>query len=214
MAWATLDTPTDGSRLAGTSQYFAWSSSGCEEFSLCIGSTPYGSEYGAFTPSPVNANHITVTGLPYDGRSIYASLFFKVLGFWRPPLSPLVYTSFKAAISFVCGSTVMAFSLAPLARQSFTLDKIQPREVSAVDAPIVYPSLATDDIISLTLRMTDAERLAFEQFYVQAAHGMAVPFTYVDVAGVSRTVKFNQVTLDPRESAYNMHQCNISLRVQ
>jgi len=115
--------------------------------------------------------------------------------------------------SFVHTSQTLIFTLAPL-RPPRSLDKVQPRELTAVDVPIVHDSLATDDLIDLTLRLTDAEREQFLFFWANSARGASNPFTYNTVAGTALTVKFNQISIAIREIAYNHHQVKVQLRVQ
>lgn len=115
--------------------------------------------------------------------------------------------------SFVHTGQTITFSRAPL-RPGRLLNKIQPRELSAADVPIVYDSLADDDLIELPLRLTTAERAALEFFFLNSARGRSNPFTYTDIAGVSKSVKFNQATLSIKETGYDSHAGTVSLRVQ
>lgn len=118
-----------------------------------------------------------------------------------------------ANASFVHTSQTLIFTRAPL-RPPRSLDKVQPRELTAVDVPIVHGSLATHDLIDLTLRLTDAEREQLQFFWLNSARGASNPFTYTDVAGTALTVKLNQTSLAIREVAYNHHQVKVQLRVQ
>ena len=115
--------------------------------------------------------------------------------------------------SFVHTSQTLTFTRGPL-RPPRSLEKIQARETTAVDLPIVHDSLATDDLIDLTLRLTDAEREQFLFFWANSARGASNPFTYNNVAGAALTVKFNQTSVAIREIAYNHHQVKAQLRVQ
>ena len=123
------------------------------------------------------------------------------------------YLPFDGNLNLYTPPNAVFFSRNPL-RPGRSLDKIQPRESSAADVPLVYASLATDDLIELPLRLTTAERVALEFFFFNIARGRSNPFTYSDSAGISTTVKFNQAALAIKETAYNSHAVTVSLRVQ
>ena len=115
--------------------------------------------------------------------------------------------------TFIHTAQTIIFSRSPL-RPNRSLDKVQPREVTAVDVPMVYDSLATDDLIELPLRLTSAEKTSLEAFFLNIVRGRSNPFTYTDVGGISRVVKFNQTSLSLKEIAYDSHAGTVSLRVQ
>jgi hypothetical protein len=115
--------------------------------------------------------------------------------------------------SFVHASQTITFTLSPL-RPQWSLDRIQPREQTAADVPIVHDSLAVDDLMTLVLRLTDSNRSELEWFFTNVARGMSNAFTYNDTSGTARTVKFHQPTLNPREIAYNSHTVTVTMRVQ
>lgn len=118
-----------------------------------------------------------------------------------------------AQATFVHASQTVTFTRAPL-RPPRSLERIQSREETAVSVPIVYASLAVNDLLGLSLRLTDAEREQLQFFWNNTARGASNAFTYNDVAGVALSVKFHQASLAFHEVAYNHHQTTVLLRVQ
>ena len=118
-----------------------------------------------------------------------------------------------SSATFVHASQTITYTRNPL-RPDCSLDRIQPRETTAVDVPIVYDSLTKNDLIDLTLRLTDSELEQLQFFWLNTARGASNPFTYNNVVGTAYSVKFNQTQLAPSERAYNSHTVKVSLRVQ
>jgi|SRR6185369_3568150 len=114
--------------------------------------------------------------------------------------------------SFSLGGNTVTFSRSP-SRPACSLGKIHPREETAAAVPVVYDPLATEDLQTLNLRLTTAERALLEFFFLNVARGMSLAFTYTDIAGVARTARFNQAQLSPKERAYDSHSVEVALRI-
>ncbi len=77
-----ITTPAINATLAGTSQEFAWSDNGVEfaYWGLTVGDTPGGNNYLSVGNLQSSVTSVTATGLPTDGRPIYADFNYYVLG--------------------------------------------------------------------------------------------------------------------------------------
>lgn len=79
---ALLFRPTPGSTLASTSIRFEWTSgSGVSLFALYVGTTGPGS-YDLHASRPTSPS-ATVSGLPFDGRTVYVRLWSYLAGAWQ-----------------------------------------------------------------------------------------------------------------------------------
>jgi hypothetical protein len=71
-----MTSPTPGSTLPGSTVTFQWTG-GSSPYTLRIGSPPGGSDIYS---SGTNAQSLTVSNLPTDGRTLYVRLFSVVNG--------------------------------------------------------------------------------------------------------------------------------------
>jgi len=86
-----LTSPAAGSTLSGSSQTFTWTAgTGATELWLHLGSTPGGRD---LFEKGLTGSSITATGLPTDGRTIYATLWFVQNGAWQH--ANATYTAFR-----------------------------------------------------------------------------------------------------------------------
>lgn len=73
--------PAPGAVLAGSSQTFSWSAgTWVQEYQLHVGSIRGGKNY--FGNSTGTSRSVTVKGLPVDGSTVYARLWWRQLGSW------------------------------------------------------------------------------------------------------------------------------------
>jgi hypothetical protein len=80
---AALTSPPPGSTLAGSSVTFTWSGgAGITKYYLVLGSTGVGSA-NLYNSGYTTHNSVNVTGLPTNGETIYARLYWQVDGAWR-----------------------------------------------------------------------------------------------------------------------------------
>jgi len=90
---ATMISPTPGTTLPSTSVTFSWNAAtNAAQYWLNVGNAPGTGEY---TTGALTATSKTVSGLPCDGRTLYASLFTMFNGaadYVRPP-QPYTYTA-------------------------------------------------------------------------------------------------------------------------
>jgi len=87
----TLTSPVSGSTLSGSSQTFTWTAgSGASQLWLYLGSTAGGKD---LLEKALSGSSITATGLPTDGRRIYATLWFVQNGSWQH--TDTTYTAFR-----------------------------------------------------------------------------------------------------------------------
>jgi len=108
---AVLTSPTPGSTLPGSTATFSWSDAiGATEYRLSIGTTGVGSG-DLYDQSQGTNTSVTVSGLPLDGRTLYARLSSLVGGQWV--FSDYVYTAARLAVltspppgSTLAGATV------------------------------------------------------------------------------------------------------------
>jgi hypothetical protein len=80
---ATLTSPTPNSTLTGSSETFTWSGGdGITLYYLFLGSTGAGSN-NLYNSGYTTHNSVNVTGLPVNGETVYARLYWKVDGAWH-----------------------------------------------------------------------------------------------------------------------------------
>jgi sugar lactone lactonase YvrE len=80
---AALTSPPLGSTLTGSSVTFSWSSgAGISKYYLVLGSTGVGSD-NLYNSGYTTHKSVNVTGLPTNGETIYARLYWQVDGDWR-----------------------------------------------------------------------------------------------------------------------------------
>lgn len=76
---ATLTSPSAGS-LSDTTARFAWQDVGADSYALVLGSSRFGSDLGTFSTV---ATELEVSGLPDDGRQLWATLHTRTGDAWR-----------------------------------------------------------------------------------------------------------------------------------
>ena len=82
MAPATMNSPSSGSTLSGSSQAFSWNTgSGALEYFLYVGNSQGGNNY--FGGSTGTSRSQTVGGLPTDGSTIYVRLWSRFSNGWN-----------------------------------------------------------------------------------------------------------------------------------
>jgi len=83
---ATLLSPTPGTQLTSTSVTFAWSAGGgVTHYWFNLGTGPSGAAAkNIYSGSPTTATQVTVTGLPTNGETVYATLYSSIGGAWVP----------------------------------------------------------------------------------------------------------------------------------
>jgi hypothetical protein len=78
-----LTTPTPGSTLTGANVTFTWTAGvGVSNYELELGNTGQGS-YNLYNPGHTTATSASVTGLPTNGLTIYARLWWYIGGAWQ-----------------------------------------------------------------------------------------------------------------------------------
>jgi hypothetical protein len=80
---AALTSPAPGGTLAGSSVTFQWDNSGASLYQLWIGNSAGGFDVGYYPASGTTQDSIAVTGLPTDGRKLYARLYSAINGAWQ-----------------------------------------------------------------------------------------------------------------------------------
>jgi len=86
-----LTSPAAGSTLSGASQTFTWTAgTGISSFWLYLGSVAGGKDL--LEQSLGSGSSVTATGLPTDGRIIYATLWWWANGGWEH--ADATYTAF------------------------------------------------------------------------------------------------------------------------
>ncbi len=109
-----LVTPAPGSVLKGSSVAFTWTASvGVTEYQLWLGTTGVGSS-NLYDSGSTKAFTTTVTGLPTNGVTMYARLYWEIAGAWKSadytytesgtPVAPVLTT--PAPGSVLSGSSV------------------------------------------------------------------------------------------------------------
>ncbi|HEY1159704.1 MAG TPA: S53 family peptidase, partial [Terracidiphilus sp.] len=80
---AALTTPAPGSELAGTTATFTWSAgAGITLYQLELGTTGVGS-LNVYNSGGTTATTETVSGIPANGATLYARLFWEINGVWH-----------------------------------------------------------------------------------------------------------------------------------
>jgi hypothetical protein len=80
---ATLTSPAPNSTLTGSSVTFTWSAAaGITEYYLFLGSNGVGSN-NLYSSGYKTAKSVNVTGLPVNGETVYARLYWSIGGTWR-----------------------------------------------------------------------------------------------------------------------------------
>jgi hypothetical protein len=88
---ARLTSPSSGSVLSASSVTFAWTDAGAPSYALVVGSTPYGTEHGAYM---TKGTSLRLSGLPDDGRTLYVTLYTMVGTSWL--VETATYTAYDA----------------------------------------------------------------------------------------------------------------------
>ncbi|MFK7930756.1 MAG: M12 family metallo-peptidase [Myxococcota bacterium] len=87
---ASILTPEDGHTFTSASAAFTWTDAKADSYALVLGSTADGSDLGTWGTS---STRFDVSGLPTDGRTIYATLYSRDGETWRSDSRQ--YTAFK-----------------------------------------------------------------------------------------------------------------------
>ena len=87
---ATLSSPTPGTKLAGTNITFSWTpGEGITHYWLNLGTAASGvNAKNIYSGSSITATSVTISGLPNNDETIYATLYSLINGAWQP----IVYT--------------------------------------------------------------------------------------------------------------------------
>jgi hypothetical protein len=110
-AQSALTAPTPGSRLAGTSAKFMWTTvSGATGYILSVGTTGAGS-YNLYYSGSVTTTSATVNNLPTNGATIYARLTTEFGGTWVHTDYTYTATSLAAMTSPTPSSTLTGSSV-------------------------------------------------------------------------------------------------------
>ena len=80
---AVLNSPANGSTLPSATVTFQWDSVGASLYQLWIGNTPGAYDVGYFPAAGTTGTSVSVSGLPTDGRTLYARLFSAIDGVWK-----------------------------------------------------------------------------------------------------------------------------------
>jgi hypothetical protein len=81
---AAMISPAPGNALSGSSASFTWSAgTGGAGYWLYLGSTSPGSS-NLYSSGAISGTSVTVNGLPTNGEAIYATLFTRISGAWKP----------------------------------------------------------------------------------------------------------------------------------
>jgi hypothetical protein len=80
----SIDSPSPGSTLTGSSQLFQWSANGAAvaEWWLYAGSTPGGNQYRDSGSLGPGVSQFNVTGLPVNGSAVHIRLFYRLGAVW------------------------------------------------------------------------------------------------------------------------------------
>lgn len=115
--------------------------------------------------------------------------------------------------SFVHANGSVIFSRGPR-RPDNTFRPQQPVRRSAAGVRSAYYSIINDDLITLPLRLSAAEKELLISFWDTVVDGMAETFVYTDTNGIAYTVVFDTPALpDLTEVAYNEYEVTVTLRV-
>lgn len=114
-----------------------------------------------------------------------------------------------ASFSNAYGS--VTFSRAPLYPQGST-SQLQARAESTGGEPITRATLGSVTPLTLTWEgMSKANLLELQTFFLVASKGMARQFTYTDIAGVVKTVRFATPEFKSIERAFERFDLTVSL---
>ncbi len=91
---AVMTSPSNGSTFSTTTVTFQWTNTGASEYWLQIGTSTGASNL--FNQSTGNSTSATVTGLPSDGRTVYARLWTKIAGSWTGNYNDYTYTAYQS----------------------------------------------------------------------------------------------------------------------
>jgi hypothetical protein len=81
---ASMSSPTPGSTLSGSTVTFSWSPGvGATGYWLYLGTTGPKSA-NLYSSGVLSGTSATVSGLPTNGVTIYATLFSRINGVWQP----------------------------------------------------------------------------------------------------------------------------------
>ena len=113
---AALTTPTPGSKLTSSSVTYTWSAGeGVNYYWLNLGTTNSGAgAKNLYSGGSTTLTSATVTGLPTNGETIYATLYSYIAGVWEPT----VYTYIAS------GSPTPAAMTAPAPGSTFTSSSV------------------------------------------------------------------------------------------
>jgi hypothetical protein len=83
---ATVTTPTPSSTLSGSSVTFTWSAGeGVTNYWFNLGTMDSGADAkNLYSGSATTLTSVSVTGLPTNGETIYATLYSYIAGAWQP----------------------------------------------------------------------------------------------------------------------------------
>lgn len=157
-ATATMISPAPGGVLPGSSVTFSWTAgSGVTAYALYLGTTGEGSN-DLYAPDSTTATSATVTGLPTNGVTIYATLYSLVNGVWQAvfytysasagsamaaltsPAPGSVLSGSSVTFSWSAGSGVTAYALhlgstGPLTKDLFDSGVISATSITATGLP-------------------------------------------------------------------------------
>ena len=113
-AGATISSPVNGAKLSETTQTFRWNDAGASLYQLFIGNTAGAYDLGYFPTEGTTGTSVTATGLPKDGRTLYARLYSRFASGWVFTDATFIAAGVPLAaaemISPVDGSTLDNFS--------------------------------------------------------------------------------------------------------
>jgi hypothetical protein len=154
---AVLTSPAPGSVLPGSSVTFSWTAgSGVTAYALHLGTTGWGST-DLYNPSSTSATSATVTGLPTNGVTVYATLYSLLNGVWQSayytytasagsaiaaltsPAPGSVLPGSSVTFSWTAGSGVTAYALhlgtGPLMKDLFDSGVISATSITVTGLP-------------------------------------------------------------------------------
>lgn len=115
------------------------------------------------------------------------------------------------ATTFTKDATTIAFTRAP-ARPSQRTELLQPEQRSAGGEPVAGAVVAADTTWPLQWRgMSTSELASLISFFNTTVRGMAETFTWTDVTGTARTVRFATPQIDHSEIAYGRFEVSLTL---
>jgi hypothetical protein len=72
--------PAPGSTFGGSTVIFQWTAGSATQYALTLGSSPKALDI--YSSGQITALSATATGIPTDGRTVYATLYSKVSNTW------------------------------------------------------------------------------------------------------------------------------------